>query len=153
MECKILGYIRAIRRLVHLIGLSPGHRVLDSLIVNMREEGASYSRVVKTSLALERCTQFIGDPIHSGCQKKPKCMVRGTLTVAEIKLMIAARRSVREKTMLSLLAYSGLRHKGLCGLNIAGVDIASQVIHVHRRKGQNDRDASITAPCAGLVLE
>ena len=40
-------------------------------------------------------------------------MIRGTLTEAEITLMIAACRSVREKTILSLLAYSGLRNKEL----------------------------------------
>ncbi|MCC7157782.1 MAG: tyrosine-type recombinase/integrase [Bryobacterales bacterium] len=152
-ECTILGYVSAIRRLYPTIGLNPQHQALDSLIVKMRKSGASYSHVVNTSLALERYTEFIGNPIHLGRPKKPKRMIRGTLSEAEITLMLAACRNVREKAILTLLAYSGLRNKELCGLKIADVDVASQIVHVHRGKGQKDWDASIAAPCAGVVLD
>ncbi|HWQ55156.1 MAG TPA: tyrosine-type recombinase/integrase [Bryobacteraceae bacterium] len=152
-ECTILGYVSAIRRLYPTIGLNPAHQVLDSLIVKVREAGASYSHVVNTSLALERYTEFIGNPIRLGRPKKPKRMIGGTLCEAEITLMLAATRNIREKAILTSLAYSGLRNKELCGLRIADVDVASQVIHVHRGKGLKDLDASIAAPCAGVVLE
>ncbi|HPT26875.1 MAG TPA: tyrosine-type recombinase/integrase [Bryobacteraceae bacterium] len=152
-EFTISAYIGTIRRLVPTIGLNPPHHILDAMIVRMRKSGASSSHVVNTSLALERYTEFIGNPIQLGRPKKPKRMIRGTLTEAEITLLLAACRNVREKAILTLLAYSGLRNKEVCGLTIAGVDVASQIIHVHRGKGQKDRDASIAAPCAGLVLE
>lgn len=152
-ECTIAGYVNAIRRLSLTIGLNPDHHALDLLIVRMRTAGASYSHVVNTSLALERYTEFIGNPIRLGRPKKPRPLIRYTLSEAEITLMIAACRTVREKTLLSLLAYSGLRNKELCGLKIGDLDIGSQVIHVRRGKGQKDRDASIAAPCAGLVVE
>lgn len=80
-------------------------------------------------------------------------MIRGTLTEAEVTLMIAACRTIREKTILSLLAYSGLRNKELCGLKIDDVEVGSQLIHVRGGKGQKDRDASIAAQCAGLVVQ
>lgn len=152
-ECTIADYLGTIRRLYPVIGLNPAHHVLDSLIVKMRKAGASYSHVVNTSLALERYTEFIGDPIHLGRPKKPKRIIRGTLTEAEITLMLAACRNIREKAILTLLAYSGLRNKELCGLKVADVDVASQVVHVHSGKGQKDRDAFISPACAGLVLE
>jgi integrase len=152
-ECTIHGYVGAIRRLSPSIGLNPPHPVLDALIVKMRKAGASYSHVVNTSLALERYTEFIGNPIHLGRPKKPKRMIRGTLTEAEITLMLAACRNIREKAILTLLAYSGIRNKELCGLKIGDVDVASQLIHVYRGKGQKDRDASIAPPCAGVLLE
>jgi integrase/recombinase XerD len=152
-EATISDYIGTIRRLVPTIGLNPPHQALDALIVKMRKSGASYSHVVNTSLALERYTEFIGNPIHLGRPKKPKRMIRGTLTEAEITLMLAACHNVREKAILTLLAYSGVRNKELCGLKIADVDVASQIVHVHRGKGQKDRDASIAAPCAGVVLD
>ncbi len=117
-ECTIAGYVSAIRRLSATVGLNPDHHDLDSLIVSMRTSGASYSHVVNTSLALERYTEFIGHPIHLGRPKKPKRFIRSTLSEAEITLMIAACRNIREKTLLSLLAYSGLRNKELCNLKI-----------------------------------
>jgi integrase/recombinase XerD len=152
-ECTIADYLGTIRRHYPLIGLNPAHRVLDSLIVRMRKAGASYSHVVNTSLALERYTEFIGNPIHLGRPKKPKRIIRGTLTEAEITLMLAACRNIREKAILTLLAYSGLRNKELCGLKISDVDVASQIIHVQRGKGQKDRDAFISPACAGMALE
>ena len=151
-ECTIADYLGTIRRLHPTIGLNPSHQVLDSLIVKMRKSGASYSHVVNTSLALERYTEFIGNPIHLGRPKKPKRMIRGTMSEAEITLVLAACRNIREKAILTLLAYSGLR-KELCGLRISDVDVASHLIHVHRGKGQKDRDASIAPPCAGVLLD
>ena len=119
----------------------------------MRKGGASYSHVVNTSLALERYTEFIGNPIQLGRPKKPKRIIRGTLTEAEITLMLAACRNIREQAIPDpLLAYSGLRNKELCGLRVADVDVASQIVHVHGGKGQKDRDAFISPACAGLVL-
>ncbi len=152
-DCTILGYVSATRRLSATIGLNPDHHALDLLIVKMRMAGASYSHVGNTSLALERHTEFIGNPIRLGRPKKPKRLIRGTPTEAEITLMIAACRTIPEKTLVSLLAYSGLRNKELCGLKIGDVDIGSQLIKVRGGKGQEDRDASIAAPCAGLVVE
>jgi integrase len=113
-ERTIAGYVSAIRRLYPTIGLNPPHHVLDAFIVKMRKSGASYSHVVNTSLAFERYTEFIGNPIHLGRPKKPKRMIRGTVSEAEITLMIAACRTLREKAILSLLAYSGLRNKENC---------------------------------------
>jgi hypothetical protein len=55
----------------------------------MRTAGASYSHVVNTSLALERYTEFIGNPIRLGRPKKPRPLIRHTLSEAEITLMIA----------------------------------------------------------------
>ncbi len=152
-EATIADYLGTIRRLYPAIGLRPSHSVLDAFIVRMRKSGASYSHVVNTSLALERYTEFIGNPIQLGRPKKPKRMIRGTLSEAEITLMLAACRNVREKAILSLLAYSGLRNKELCALKIADVDVASQLVHVHGGKGQKDRDAAITPACAGVLVK
>lgn len=78
-ECTMADYIGTIRRLVPTIGLDHPHQVVDALIVQMRKSGASYSHVVNTLLALERYTEFIGNPIYLGRPKKPKRMIRGTV--------------------------------------------------------------------------
>jgi hypothetical protein len=39
--------------------------------------------------------------------------VRGTLSEAEVTLLIAAARSLRERTMIGTLAYAGLRNREL----------------------------------------
>jgi integrase len=71
-------------------------------------------------------------------QRKPKALIRGTLTEAKIILMIAACRTIREKNLLSPLAYSGLRNKELCGWKIGDVEIVSRLIYARGGNGQND---------------
>jgi hypothetical protein len=60
--------------------LNPDRYASDLSILKMRIAGASSSHVVNTSLALERYTEFIGNPIHPGRPKKPKRTIRGTPT-------------------------------------------------------------------------
>ena len=71
----------------------------------MHKSGASYSHIVNTSIALEAYCAFVARPIKLGRPKKPRHLVRGTLSEAEVTLLIAAARSLRERAMIATLAY------------------------------------------------
>ncbi len=55
----------------------------------------------------------MGQPIKLGRPKKPRHLVRGTLSEAEVTLLIAAARSLRERAMIGTLSYAGLRNREL----------------------------------------
>jgi integrase/recombinase XerD len=152
-ECTAFGYVATIKRLAPIIGLCPDHQALDGVIVGIRRTGASYSHIVNTSLALERYMEFIGNPIRLGRPKKPRPLVRNTLSEAEISLIIHAAKNARERAILSLLAYSGVRSKELCGLLIENIDFANQVVHVRNGKGQKDRCPCIAGPCIKTLMD
>jgi integrase/recombinase XerD len=119
----------------------------------MHKSGAFYSHIVNTSIALEVYCAFMGRPIKLGRPKKPRHLVRGTLSEAEVTLLIAAARSLRERAMIGTLAYAGLRNRELCRLRIRDVDLGSQTLHIQATKTQKDRYAHIAAPCVSLLAE
>ena len=110
-EVTVQNYVSAIRRLAPAIGLEPTPKAIEHEIERMHRSGASYSHIVNTSIALEAYCTFLGRLIELGRPRKPRHLVRGTLSEAEVTLLIAAARSLRERTMIATLAYAGLRER------------------------------------------
>jgi integrase len=131
-EATVHNYVSAIRRLAPVIGLQSTPKAVELYIERMHKAGASYSHIVSTSIALEVYCAFIGGPIKLGRPQKPHHLVRGTLSEAEITLLIAA------------LAYAGLRNRELCRLRIRDVDLGGQTLHVQATKMQKDRYTHIS---------
>lgn len=136
-----------------MIGLEPTPKGVEQLIERMHKSGASYFHIVNTSIALEVYCAFMGRPIKLGRPKKPRHLVRGTLSEAEITLLIAAARSLRERAMIATLVYAGLRNRELCRLRIRDADLGGQTLHIQATKTQKDRYAHIAAPCVSLLAE
>ena len=152
-EATVHNYVSAIRRLAPVIGFEPTPKAVEQQIERMHKAGASYSHIVNTSIALEAYCAFCGRPIKLGRPQKPHHLVRGTLSEAEITLLIAAARTLRERTMIATLAYAGLRNKELCRLRIRDVDLGGQTLHVQATKTQKDRYTHISSTCVSLLAE
>jgi integrase/recombinase XerD len=152
-EVTVHNYVSAIRRLAPLIGIKPTPKAIEQHIERMHKSGASYSHIVNTSIALESYCAFAGRPIKLGRPRKPRHLVRGTLSEAEITLLIAAARTLRDRAMIATLAYAGLRNRELCRLRIRDVDLAGQTLHVQATKTQKDRYTHIAAPCVSVLAE
>jgi integrase/recombinase XerD len=119
----------------------------------MHKAGASYSHIVNTSLGIEAYCAFLGKPIKLGRPKKPKHLVRGTLGEAEVTLLIHAARTLRERAMIAVVAYAGLRNRELGRLRISDVNLSGRYLFVRGTKPQKDRHAHIAAPCATVLAE
>jgi integrase/recombinase XerD len=152
-EVTVNNQVATIRRLAPAIGVDPTAEAIDRYITAMRKTGASYSHVVNTAIAIEHYMEFLGRPIQLGRPRKPRRLIHGTLSEAEITLLIAASRNLRQRAILSLLAYSGLRNKELCQLTIGDVDLANQWITVRAGKGQKDRTANIASACVSVMAD
>ncbi len=152
-ETTVYNYVSAMRRLAPVIGLNPTPKVIDQHIERMHKSGASYSHITNTSTAIETYCAFIGKPIHLGRPRKPKHLVRGVLSEAEVTLLIHAGRTLRERTIIATLAYAGLRNRELCRLRIRDVDLGAQTLHINGTKTQKDRNAHIAAPCVSMLAE
>jgi integrase/recombinase XerD len=117
----------------------------------MRKAGKSYSHICSTSLAFERYMEFIGKPMKLGRPKAPRSLIRGVLSEAEVVLLLAAAQNLREKAMLALLAYGGLRTKELCRLKVGDIDLGSQIVNIVSGKGNKDRLVNIAGACVGVL--
>src|SRR5256885_103921 len=98
----------------------------------------SYSHIINTTLALERYSEFLGTPIHLGRPNKPKRIVAGTLTEAEIARMFSICRNIRERALLGMLAYTGIRNLELCNLHVKDIDFQNNTVFIKGGKGQKD---------------
>jgi site-specific recombinase XerD len=77
----------------------------------------------------------------------------GPFPMAEITLLIAVARSLRERAIIATLADAGLCNRELCRLRILNVDLGGQTLHVQAMKTQKDRYTHIAAPCVSLLAE
>jgi len=121
-------------------------------ILWMRENGYSYSHVVNTSLAFEHYCAMRGGRLKLGRPRKPRHIVSGVLSEAEISRLIQSATSNRQRAIAALLAYSGVRNAELCHMTVSDVDLGANTIRVRGGKGVKDRIVHISAECTKVVL-
>lgn len=129
------------------------HDDIDDYIVGLRTSGASYAHTCNACRALELYSEYLGTPIKLGRPRKPERQLVGILSEAEVAVMINGARTLREKAILSLLAYSGVRNRELGGLRIRNVDLARRIVHVEVAKNQRERKVCIAGPCVETLAE
>lgn len=152
-EVTVHNQVSAIRRLAPKIGIKPTPRAIDKYIESIHKNGASYSHITNTCVAIESYCAFLRQPIKLGRPAKPKRLVHGTLTEAEVTLLIHAARTLREKSMIAVLAYGGLRNRELGRLRICDVNLGNGYLFVRATKPQKERNAHIAPACVSVLAE
>ena len=152
-EVTILGYVGAVRRMKKVLGENPTHEQLNQYIYNLYSSGYSYSHKTNTALGLERWSEFKNNPILFGRQKKPRQIVKDTLTEGEITKLIFNAHNLRDKAMITLLAYSGLRNKELCNVKVKDFDVGKNTVRIIKGKGLKDGLVSVSAECTRIILD
>lgn len=150
----ITGYQGGVRRFLNKTEtIAPSIEQVENYIACMRQTNFSYNHVINTSLALERYMEFLGQPLRLGRPRKPKRTIKDTLSEAEIARLIGACKNIRERAILVLLAYSGVRAKELCNLKVSDLNSANQNLYIRGGKGNKDRIACIPPECLSIILE
>jgi len=153
-DVTIKGYIGSIKPAFRRIGNTrPTHEQIIDYIAWMYDEKYSYSHIVNSSLAIEWWTKFHGYPIKLGRPKKPRTIVKDVLSEAETTRMIASAKNIREKAIITTLAYSGIRNKELCGLRVCDINLGDNMVRVLSGKNKRDRLIHISGDCSRVILE
>jgi len=148
-----LGYINCVRRIEKKLGSKPTNSQLEEYIYQMYNSNYSYSHKTNTALAIEHYTEFLNRPLKLGRQKKPRTIIKDTLTEAEITTMIFNCKNLKEKAIICLLAYSGIRNKELCSLKVKNVDVHKNQIRVIQGKGLKDGVSQISSGCSKILQQ
>ncbi len=149
----ILGYVGSVKRMQKALGENPTHEQLNQYIFNLYSSDYSYAHKTNTALALERWSEFKENPILFGRQKKPRQIVKDTLTEGEVTKLIFNAHNLRDKAMITLLAYSGLRNKELCNVKVKDFDFGRNTIRIIKGKGLKDGLVSVSAECTRIILD
>jgi integrase/recombinase XerD len=138
------------RRMIERLGVFPDHEAIDGYICELRPS-ISYSHLYHTLIAIERYQEFRGDPIHFDRPRKPKKLVEDTLSEADVAVLLASIEKPRNRALLTLLAYSGIRNAEICALRIEDVDLGAGTIRVTKGKGSRAYTASIAGECVRII--
>ncbi len=149
----IRNHVRVIAKVLRDIDtLHPDHNQIKGRLVWLLEQEYSYAHIANVSLAMENYMAFLGDPIKLARPRKPKPLLKDTLTEAEVSVIIACAHNIREKAALAVLAYSGIRNDELCHLRVSDVDVGANTIRVAAGKGQKGRLVNVPGECSKIVL-
>jgi len=138
------GYKRTLSKVLRDLGTQrPTVKQIEKYIAEMHKKGYSYSHLRNTIIIVERYCTFLKRPIKLARPRKPQPMIKEILSEAEVVRILAATKNVRERALLSLLAYTGIRNKELCSLKVKDVDFDNNVVKVFGGKFNKDRAVNI----------
>jgi len=153
-DYTIEGYKRVLSKFIKDVGTNePTEQQIENYVAGMRKKKLSYSHVRNTTVILEKFSGFLGRTIKLGRMRRPKSIVKDILTEGEIARILGACKNSREKTIISILAYSGIRNKEFCSLKVEDIDLDKGIIRIFDGKGNKDRLAYISRECAKIIAD
>jgi site-specific recombinase XerD len=148
----INGYRKIARKFLEGAGiLEPNHEQVTNYMVNVYGQEYSYHHITNTALGIERYMEFIKNPIKLGRPRKPQRVAKQTMTEAEVAIILDATKNLREKAMLALLAYSGIRNHELCNIRVCDVDFGNNEVMIFG-KGSKERIVNIDGECTKVLM-
>lgn len=148
------SYCDAVKRYIKATGIEkPKEEDVIKYIMTFYESKKSYSHIVNTSLALERYSEYNGNTFRLGRPRKPKRVIKDTLSEQEIARMFVFTRNIREKALIAVLSYSGLRNLELCNLKVGDINFQDNTIFVEGGKGSKDGMICISPSCTEIIKE
>ncbi len=148
------NYVRVARHALSAMGTGwPTLEQIETHMLAMRNAGRSHAHVTATMRVLEHYMAWQGHPVKLKRPRKPKRTHPEPLTEAEVAVILAHCKDVREHAILSLLATSGIRNEELCNLRVADVDMAACELSVREGKGLKDRQVSFDGRCVQILHE
>lgn len=144
-----LGFIR---RASPTLGMDPTEEDAERYISGMRQSGQSYGQVSNAIRAVERFMEFLGKQSHLKQPRKPKGVNVPVLSEAKISVMLSKTKTLRERSMLAIMAYSGIRNRELCDLRIRNIDMANQAVWVECGKNEKGRMCCVPGECVELLF-
>lgn len=153
MPVTVEGYLGAVKRITRVIGEHPDDETVEKYVSILYTSDYSYHHKINNVLALEKYMEFIGRPTRFGRQRKPKSLIKNTLTEGEVTQIIFNSKNIREKAIVALLAYSGIRNKELCNLQVSDVLLTQNALRINQGKFAKDGLCEITPECSQIIYE
>ena len=118
----------------------PTRKEAEKYLIEMRKKDYSYSHNRNTTGIIRKYMEFIKRPIEIENPRRPTTMpTKEILTEGEVARMLAACKNIREKAMIGILVYCGLRNKEVCNLKVKDINLDDGFISVIGGKFKKDR--------------
>lgn len=110
-----------------------------------------HARAIRTLLRFLHAEKYITNPITFDMPNIAKKRLP-VLSVDELKQVLEACKTIRDKAVVLLLADTGVRRLEACTLNWGDIDIASGLVRIYRGKGGKDRSVVIGVTTRRVLL-
>lgn len=147
----VKGHLSAIKRISRKCVLNKEQ--VENYVFTLYQSNYSYTHKANQVKAIEYWFEFQGQPLQFARQRKPKPIIKQTLTEAEVTKLLFCCKNIREKAIIAMLAYSGIRPKELTNLKLQDIDFGTNELRVISGKGMKDAVIYISAACARVLLE
>lgn len=154
-KITIDGYKSTLNRFFNNIKtIKPSIKQAENYLLEIRKRDYSYSYISGTLVAIKKYMDFIKRPIVVERPRKPKTLpIKDILTEGEIARMFAATKNNREKAMLAILSYCGLRNSEVCRLTVKNIDLENNLVKVIGGKFKKDRIVPMSRECSKIIID
>lgn len=145
----VLGHLTGINRILRQV--EPG--CFDQFVIGLYKSNYSYSHKANSVKNIEYYLEFIGQPKRYNRQRKPRTLIKETLSESEVNRLFFVCKNIREKTLLAMLAYSGVRPKELCRIRLCDLNLGNKTLFVNQGKGMKDGFVELASGCVEILLQ
>jgi integrase/recombinase XerD len=148
------SYLDTIKRFFKATGVKdPTKEQVIDYMMDFHDAGYSYTYTTNTMLALEHYMSFMGYPMIMKRPRRPDRRVEDWLTEQEMARIFAYCKNIREKTIIALLAYTGIRNRELCKLRVKDIDFEAQTIFIKAGKGLKDGVVCVAPSALNIIAK
>jgi len=151
-EVTIKGHLANIRRMIQNIQTTnPTKEEITDYVYEIRNSDKSSSYMCNTISSVEKYMDFKRQLMRFAKPKRITRLIIEILTEAEISRMISACKNLKEKAMMVVLAYTGMRNRSFCELKVRDIDFGNNVIFVKKAKGKKEYPANIPSEAVRIL--
>ncbi len=152
-QITIEGYRKTLNKFLRE-NQNPTKEQAEYYLLEMRKKEYSFSHIKNSITIIKNYMEFLGIPIHVEQPRRPlELPTKEILTEGEIARILAETSNNREKALLAILVYCGVRNKELCNLKVKNVDFENNIIKVLGGKFKKDRIAPLSKECFRIILD
>ncbi len=152
-KITIKGHLENIKRMLRQLQINPSIEKVENYVLELYKRAYSYNHTVNNLVSIEKYMRLKGKEIRFARPKKPKRLLKDFLTEAEISRMILSSKNIREKTIITLLSYSGVRNSELCNLKVEDMDFGNNNLRVINGKNSKDSIRYMSAECTKILMK
>lgn len=153
-EITIKGHIDNIKRMLQIIQTTnPEKEEVINYAYDLKRSNKSCSHISNNLSSIEKYMDFKRKLLRFAKPRRQRKLIKCVLTEAEISRIIQACKNIKEKAMIIILAYSGIRNKNLCELKLKDVDFGNNNLIIRKVKGRKEYIANISSESVIILLK
>jgi len=153
-KITIHGHLGNIKRMLKIIQTTnPEKEEVINYVYDLKKSNKSCSHISNNLYSIEKYMDFKRRLLRFAKPKRLKSVIKETLTESEITRIIQASKNIKERAMLLILAYSGIRNKSFCDLKLEDLDLGGNSLTIRKPKGRKQYLSNIPSIVINILLQ